>query len=61
MESPPSFAADVRPLFRERDHRAMTAAAAQQHTQFLKDAAILGGLLLVVGAPGSPRRHTPAG
>jgi uncharacterized membrane protein YphA (DoxX/SURF4 family) len=36
-------------------------AAAQQRTQFLKNAAILGGLILVVSAPGSRRRPDPAG
>lgn len=36
-------------------------AAAQQRTQFLKNAAILGGLILVVSAPGSRRRQPPAG
>lgn len=37
------------------------APAAQQRTQFLKNAAILGGLALVVSTPGSRRRHPPAG
>ncbi len=36
------------------------AAAAQQRTQFLKNAAILGGLILVVDAPGSRHRDAPA-
>lgn len=34
-------------------------AAAQQRTQFLKNAAILGGLLIVASTPGS-RRRDPA-